>query len=44
LISQLRRENYDRLLSVDFFPELFNDLDRRLELRTLRMLLESLLM
>ncbi len=44
LISQLRREKYDRLLSVDFFPELFNDLDRRLELRKIRMLLESLLM
>ncbi|GIT30060.1 MAG: hypothetical protein Ct9H300mP1_21060 [Planctomycetaceae bacterium] len=28
LISQLRRENYDRTLSVDFFPDQYGDLDR----------------
>ena len=44
LISQLRREDYDRLLSVDFFPDQYGDLDRALELRKMRMLLESLLM
>ena len=43
LISQLRREDYDRTLSVDFFPEQYGDLDRALELRKMRMLLESLL-
>ena len=44
LISQLRREDYQRVLAVDFFPDQFGDLDRSLELRKLRMLLESLLM
>ena len=43
LISQLRREDYDRTLSVDFFPYRYGDLDRPLELRKMRMLLESLL-
>ena len=43
LISQLRREDYDRTLSVDFFPDQYGDLDRALELRKMRMLLESLL-
>ena len=44
LISQLRRESYDRTLSVDFFPDQYGDLDRALELRKIRMLLESHLM
>ena len=44
LISQLRLEDYQRVLAVDFFPELFGDLDRALELRKIRMLLESLLL
>ena len=44
LISQLRREDYERTLSVDFFPDRYGDLDRALELRKMRMLLESLLM
>ena len=44
LISQLRREDYDRMLSVDFYPDLYGDLERRLELRKIRMLLESLLL
>ena len=43
LIHQLRREGYQRALSVDLVPELVGDLDRALELRKLRMLLESLL-
>ena len=43
LISQLRREDYDRTLSVDFFPDQYGDLDCALELRKMRMLLESLL-
>ncbi len=44
LISQLRREDYERTLSVDFFPDQYGDLDRALELRKMRMLLESLLL
>jgi sugar phosphate isomerase/epimerase len=44
LISQLRREDYDRTLSVDFFPDQYGELDRALELRKMRMLLESLLL
>ena len=43
LIGQLSREHYNRALSVDFFPELLNDETRPLELRKLRMLLETLL-
>jgi sugar phosphate isomerase/epimerase len=44
LISQLRKENFDRVLSVELFPELYPaDVNRPLELRKLRMLLETLL-
>ena len=43
LISQLRREKYSRALCVDFFPSLLNEESRPLELRKLRMLLETLL-
>ena len=42
-IHQLRREGYQRSLTVDLHPELVGNLDRALELRKLRMLLESLL-
>jgi sugar phosphate isomerase/epimerase len=43
MISQLRRCEYNRLLSVELLPELLNGMDRALELRKLRMLLETLL-
>lgn len=43
LINQLRRENYNLALSVDIIPELGDADSRPLELRKLRMLLESLL-
>ncbi|GIX04006.1 MAG: hypothetical protein KatS3mg113_1012 [Planctomycetaceae bacterium] len=43
LISQLRRRNYNRVLSVEIYPELLGGADRGLELRKTRMLLESLL-
>lgn len=43
MISQLRRYNYNRVLSVELIPELLGDLDRGLELRKLRMLLDTLL-
>jgi sugar phosphate isomerase/epimerase len=43
LIHQLRRERYERSLSVELVPELGGNLDRALELRKLRMLLDSLL-
>jgi len=43
LISQLRREHYDRALSVDLSPSLLSDTSRPLEMRKMRMLLETLL-
>lgn len=43
LITQLRRSGYDRALSIELLPELLSDLQRPLELRKMRMLLESLL-
>ncbi|SRR5712691_1212598 len=44
LIAQLRKENYDRALSVDLLPDLYDpDINRLLEMRKLRMLLETLL-
>lgn len=43
LISQLEKEKYDRALSVDLFPDLISADQRPLELRKLRMLLDSLL-
>jgi len=43
LISQLGRENYARALSVEFLPELLDPEIRPLEMRKLRMLLETLL-
>lgn len=43
LISQLQRQRYDRALSVELIPELMEMEQRPLELRKLRMLLESLL-
>jgi sugar phosphate isomerase/epimerase len=43
LISQLRRQNYNRALSVEVLPELSEGLNRHLELRKLRMLLDTLL-
>ncbi|ODA27903.1 sugar phosphate isomerase/epimerase family protein [Planctopirus hydrillae] len=43
IISQLQRCNYTRALSVEMYPELITDTDRALELRKMRMLLESLL-
>ena len=43
LISQLKREHYNRALSVDLFPEMIGAADRPLEMRKLRMLLETLL-
>lgn len=44
LISQLRKENYERTLSVELLPELHDaDVNRPLEMRKLRMLLESIL-
>lgn len=43
LINQLRRENYNLALSVELLPELTRDTDRALEMRKMRMLLDSLL-
>lgn len=43
VISHLARENYGRALSIDFHPELMAGQERQLELRKMRMLLESLL-
>lgn len=43
LITQLRRVNYTRALSIELLPEMLGDLQRPLELRKMRMLLESLL-
>lgn len=43
LINQLRRENYNLSLSVELIPEKSGNLDRALEMRKLRMLLDSLL-
>lgn len=43
MISQLRRENYRRALSVDLLHELTSPQNRPLEMRKLRMLLETLL-
>ena len=43
LITLLQRENYNRALSVELYPEMILREDRPLELRKLRMLLETLL-
>ena len=43
IISQLRRFDYHRALSVEILPEWLNGHDRALELRKIRMLLETLL-
>jgi len=43
MIAQLRRHHYQRVLSVEIFPELLGRADRALELRKIRMLLETLL-
>ncbi len=43
LVGRLRRHGYKRLLSVDLFPEMVPEADRPLEMRKLRMLLETLL-
>jgi sugar phosphate isomerase/epimerase len=43
LISQLNRHKYARALSVDLFPELLPENQRPIELRKMRLLLESLL-
>ncbi len=43
MISQLRRCEYNRILSVEILPELLDGMDRALEMRKLRMLLETLL-
>ena len=43
LISQLRRVSYDRALSIELLPEMTEAEQRPLELRKMRMLLESLL-
>lgn len=43
IISQLRRFNYNRALSVEILPEWLQGHDRALELRKIRMLLETLL-
>lgn len=43
LVVQLRRIGYDRALSIEFLPELMEITQRPLELRKMRMLLESLL-
>tara|TARA_R110002095_G_scaffold147182_5_gene127341 strand:+ start:56124 stop:56900 length:777 start_codon:yes stop_codon:yes gene_type:complete len=41
LISMLERQEYQQFLSVEVLPALLKDVDRALELRKLRMLLES---
>lgn len=43
IISQLKRCEYNRMLSVEILPELLEGMDRALEMRKLRMLLETLL-
>ncbi|HET6424221.1 MAG TPA: sugar phosphate isomerase/epimerase [Planctomycetaceae bacterium] len=43
IIAQLRRYNLARVLSVEILPELLEGSDRSLEMRKIRMLLESLL-
>ena len=43
LITHLQREDYNRILSVDFYPEMMEAESRPLEMRKLRMLLETLL-
>jgi len=43
LVTNLRRENYQRALSVDFNPSLVDSAMRPLEMRKLRLLLETLL-
>jgi sugar phosphate isomerase/epimerase len=43
IISQLRRFHYNRALSVEILPEWLHGHDRALELRKIRMLLETLL-
>jgi sugar phosphate isomerase/epimerase len=43
MIAQLRKYNYNRVLSVEILPELLAGADRALELRKIRMLLETLL-
>lgn len=43
IIGQLRRFNYSRTLSVEILPSLLNGSERSLELRKIRMLLETLL-
>ncbi len=42
-IAMLRRSGYTRALSVEILPELLGGVDRALELRKIRMLLETLL-
>ncbi len=41
LITHLRRFRYTRALSVEILPELLNEIDRPIELRKMRRLLES---
>lgn len=43
IIAQLKRYNLARVLSVEILPELLDGSDRALEMRKIRMLLESLL-
>lgn len=43
LVNQLRRFHYNRALSVELLPALMGDVDRALEMRKIRMLLETLL-
>jgi len=43
LISQLQRYGYKLALSVELLPELMGDADRAVEMRKMRLLLESLL-
>lgn len=43
IINQLKRENYNLALTVEILPELLGETDRALELRKLRMLLDTLL-
>ncbi|MBI1345717.1 sugar phosphate isomerase/epimerase [bacterium] len=43
IISLLKKYNYQRALSVELLPELMGDCDRSLEMRKIRMLLETLL-
>jgi sugar phosphate isomerase/epimerase len=43
MIGQLRKYNYNRALSVEILPELLAGTERALELRKIRMLLETLL-